>query len=174
MPTLTEATSKFEISPELTRQEGRYVKVLRWLQNNKAQTRNTTFKQISEQALIPGLSTADILHSLQYLCRHQMITDNRTSNKGRKTIFINYLHKNLPQEIIEHAEEKDIDAVRKQLGIQEAMKYKAPELAKSTETKQEKPVEKEPVEVKTPEITIDKDTIKNGLSISFTINLNIK
>lgn len=179
MPTLSEATTNFTVGKELTSfQPSLKHKMLEWIQNNPKQCEKTSLAQIAREALIPGATDTQKLSALYSLTRERLLmmqpaTASR-SVKAPKKVFINYLHRLVPKEILNNAPDGEVEAAKKVIeGIsikQEARKL----LAKQEEQENQllESVASQPAEKSTSEVNIplDEQTLNKGFSLTLNIN----
>ena len=190
MPTLSETTSSFEMSEKTRIGAGDYLgkKILQWFLENKSKTRNTTLSEIVKLILIPGVEEKQIENKLYKLSRKGVIISDKRWNRARKNFFINFSHPETPQEIIDQATPEQLDKAQKALGIV-AERFLRPKVALKEPSLRnvEKPVEEESPKgevllsthiheptIQPTEINIPSESLKNGLSLTLTININLK
>lgn len=181
MPAFNEAISKISISKELTgHQPSNSEKVLAWMQGHPEDCKHTTFSKIARTALIPGFSVKQMIDTFYTLNRDQMIyyKSYGRGNKCPKDIYINYLHKKIPAEILDKAPKKDIDQVKEVLlGAnirKEARKMLEAEDKKLEEMKEASHPIEEPEVVEPQKVDLDIPAGSKNITISFTINLNFQ
>lgn len=123
MPQLRDAVSKLTLSPETAHQESYKTKILRWMQDNPDQTKNTTYALMARTmslGRVTGQKEKDILLTLYNMSNDGLITYSGSKVSRSKTFFINYLHKNCPAVIRERAPKKDLDRAKAIVGIVES------------------------------------------------------
>lgn len=194
MPSFNDVVSRFTMSPELQKQEAYSTKCLRWMQDNPEQCKNTTYARMGRTIALSGTTDQkerNIVMTLQNMASRGMITYNGAARGRRKTFFINYLHKNIPKEIIERAPKKDIKQHEDLAGFKlvDSTPKTASEPEKSCSCVSDAPAPVEPTEAVKPEpavpvpqvqtpamnVPIELDKMPNGnftlqLNINFTIN----
>lgn len=120
MPAMKDCVSKFEVSPQLRRQESYVTTILKWMQDNPEQMKRTTMSRMARTMKLGNVTPQTEIHIRQTL--HNMSTRGILTYAGgrgraKKTFFINYLHKNMPKEVIERAPEEDIKRHEELAGI---------------------------------------------------------
>ena len=80
-------------------------KMLLWIQNNIIDCKDTTYKQLAERSLIPGLTTSQRRSCLYALVRQDYIRvkEGEHGNKTKKSFYINYLNDKLPPSLREYS-----------------------------------------------------------------------
>lgn len=174
MPTLSEATSKFTVSEELTTRPSDTEKMLRWIQSNPRACKNTTFKRIAEQSLIVGMDTKQKQNCLARLVRTQMIsyTSRGHGNKSNKNIFINYMHRNIPKAVLDNAPEPDVEEAKKII-TNANIRQEAKKLLEKEQAEQAEADEKILQASKIPETSVTVPLTPENLSNGFSLTLNI-
>ena len=193
MPQLKDAVSSFKISPELQHQESYITTILKWMQDNPEQCKNTNYARMARTMTLGGVTRQkekNIIFTLQNMNSRGLIDYSGAPRGRRKTFFINYLHKNIPREIINRAPSNDIKrheelAGKSLIGVKHS-------IDQETQTETEAPTVESPVveqptsepktvedvavpTVPTMDVPIELDKMPNGnftlqLNINFTIN----
>ena len=122
MPLLQDVVSRFTMSPELKSQESYKTTILKWMQKNPHQLRNTNLTKLARTIKLGEVtpqSEDQILYTLYNLTHDGLLVYNGKKKAGRKkkTFFINYFHENLPPAIRENITDSDRARVKKTLGL---------------------------------------------------------
>ena len=183
MPTMSEATSRFSVSEDLLRHTSPQEKLLKWIQDHPGDCRRTSIVALSNRILIPnsGLTPKQIKSCLYGMTNSQMLLQkiHGKGNTAPRTVYINYMHKNLPKSILDSAPEEQLEDARR-IVEGAAIKREARRLLLEEQEQAEKviqasqPVETKPVEsTPTVEIPLKKEDLSNGFSLTLNINFNI-
>lgn len=184
MPTMSEATSSLNISKDLLTYASPREQILKWIQDHPEDCKKTTISKISNTILLPnsGLSHKQILSLLYDMSRQKMllIKNYGIGNTAKKTIYINYIHRNIPQSIIDTAPDKLKQEAREIVeGI--AIKNEAREILlkeqkesnKILEASQLNPTKKEVSENDSHQSTSTNIDIPLGKDGQFSLTLNL-
>lgn len=168
MNTLSEATSRLTVSKELTKEHipVRH-RVLKYMQEHPEICQKTNFKEMSTRMFFPnlGITPKMIQSSLINMCHHNMIGYRGTAQARRKDIFINYLHSNIPKDILDSAPDISVEKAKKVIEENE-IKQKAKEIEKQNQVaSQSNP---------TVEIPLNANDLTNGFSLTLNINFTIQ
>lgn len=131
MATLKDCVSRFEMSPQLRRQESYITTILKWMQDNPEQLKRTTMSRMARTMKLGNVTPQTEVHirqTLHNMSTRGMLTYAGGKGRAKKTFFINYLHKNIPKEIIERAPKKDIKKHEELAGIKLLDEKKADEV----------------------------------------------
>lgn len=173
------------LSPEIRKQTSTVHKMLLWMQKNDGQLRNTNIKKLASTMVLSGEMSGHKLSSLcermNYMLNNQMVY--RYGGKRRATFRINYLHKDIPPDVIDGAPKSvQLDVKRTLAGVNEGQYLddvgcivtpapEAPKELKSTD----KPASEAPA---TPaetnqEIAVPVKVERDGRSINITVTINL-
>lgn len=183
MPQLKDCVSSFKIDPAVTHQESYTTTILKWMQDNPAQTKRTTAARMARTMALGGVTKQSEKHirmTIHNMCSRGMLSTVGGQGRAKKTFFINYLHKTMPKEVIDRAPEADIRRHEKLAGVQlreEVKKEPAVEEPMvETESVEPTPVPPvAPVQAPAMNVPIELEKMPNGnftlqLNINFTIN----
>lgn len=120
MPAMKDCVSRFEVSPQLRQQESYMTTVLKWMQDHPEQTKRTTMSRMARTMKLGNVTPQTevrIRQTLHNLSTRGLITYSGGHGRAKKSFFINYLHKNMPKEILERAPKEDIRRHEELAGI---------------------------------------------------------
>lgn len=103
--------ARVTLSPEVAYQESLEHKILRWIQSHQWLVNSTSCRGIAICAKIPGYKTGTVQIAVQKMVNNQMLNRYGTKRKGR--FRINYLHRDIPQDILDNAPIEEKAAVAK-------------------------------------------------------------
>lgn len=170
--------SRLALSPELQKQTSTKTKILKWIQDHPNRSKNTNIAKLSREMQITG-TTYDTKHiALNQMVNNQMIS--RFGNKFNSNFIINYLHKDLPQEILENAPAHEKENIRiikaeaeknkQELTTEGIRVSKIETQPNSTQETKTKTGETDGKSKPQPQIEVS----KKEKQISITININLK
>lgn len=165
--------SKLTLSPKVKKQSSTQTQILKWMQEHPKRCKHTNISQLAREIPIVGLDALSRRTTIRNMVDNQMLT--RFGGKRDAQFLINYLHKNIPQEVFENAPQEEQKLFKQTLEGIKRGKTLSPEgvLITKTETKKEKNehLQKEiKIEDKNKDIKISID-ITNG-KINININPN--
>lgn len=181
MQNFNDAVSKLEISPKLQYQESYQTTILKWLQAHPEQCKDTTYAKIAHAMILARATEQkekNIVLTLQNMRARGFIDYNGSPHSRRKSIFINYLHKAMPKEVLDNA---PVGTLRKHEELVGKKMFDVDKPKEGGEKKAEEPKEeKTQAELPVPstptlDVPIELDKMPNGnftlqLNINFTIN----
>ena len=172
------------LSPETRRQTSTIHKMLKWMQAHDRALSNTNIKQMSNTMAVElsGHKASSLAERMNYMINHQMVY--RFGGKRRANFRINYLHKDIPPDVIDSAPASvQADVKRALAGIQEGQYLDdvgckvtpAPKGPKevNTEATPAKEESDTPTET-TDEIAVPVKVKRDGDTLNITININLK
>ena len=181
--------ARITLSPKVARQRSTYSKILDWMQKNPRALNNTNAKQLANTMRLEGYKTKSIQLYIQRMVNNQML--QKYGGKKRATYRINYLHKDIPPEVLESAPLEERLSVKRQIGGMKQGQYldddgcivtppsskdegTAPEEQKSQED-QDTPVEAESDKsTDSFEANVPVKVTTDGKNLNITININLK
>lgn len=102
--------SRLTLSPEVACQKSLKTKILLWMQDNPKNCLSTNIKKMAIQMRGIGGTQNSRATSMHQMINSQMI--NRFGTKHHSRFMINYLHKNIPKEVLENAPDEEKNRVR--------------------------------------------------------------
>lgn len=187
--------ARLRFKPDTLKQKGSAGKILMWLQDNEARTRNTNIAVIAKSIELSniGVNLYTAKAMLQKMINNQML--HRYGGRKRSSFAINYFHKDIPGYILDRAPAEDrnrVERMKAELSSNQHISVegcvvtepekKEPEPKEDTtaqvksepEQKEETPnVSSDAPEENTTSVPIKVVDTERGLSISITLNLNI-
>lgn len=153
--------SSFKLSDDLAHQTSTKTKILQWMQDNPALCKNTNASKLSRFIHIKGVKPETVHQEIHKMVNNQMLI--RYGTKFSSRFIINYLHKDLPKEILDRAPNTEKDYVKRTNDYLKSNQTLTPEGCILT-----KPTKKQTV-TPTVEATVD----GKSLQLTITINLNL-
>ena len=176
--------SRITLTPETAHQESTQTKILRWMQEHQWALNSTNSAQLARTMRLSGVTTGTARQVIQKMVNSQVL--ERFGNKRRARYHINYLHKDIPADIIASAPLEEQLRVKQTLGRLKPGQYlddigctitPAPQTPLSPEEPTEEPKQVAEEEADTPtatkEIAVPVKVEQDGSSINITINLTI-
>lgn len=181
--------SKLTLKPETAHQESTQTKILKWMQEHPNALNSTNSAQLARTMRISGVTTGTARQVVQKMVNNQVL--ERFGGKRRARYHINYLHKDIPADILASAPLEEQLRVKQTLGrlkpgqylddigctITPAPKNTGVQTPLSPEEPTEEPKQVAEEEADTPtatkEIAVPVKVEQDGSSINITINLTI-
>lgn len=171
--------SRLAISPELQKQTSTKTKILKWIQDHPTRSRNTNIAKLSREMIIPGADYNKKRTALISMVNNQLLS--RFGNKFNSSFIINYLHRDLPPEILASAPEHEKENVKKikaeaeqnkQTLTPTGIRTKQIEVKNNSTQKQNININKETnMETSKPQPKVE--VSKKQKQITITININL-
>lgn len=164
--------SKLTLSPKVQKQSSAQTQILKWMQEHPKRCKHTNISQLARE--IPVIETDAINRRtiIRNMVNNQMLT--RFGGKRDAQFLINYLHKNIPEEVFDNAPPEEQKLFKQTLeGIKKG-KTLSPEGVLVTKTETEKDTKEN--EHLQKEIEIEDKNKHIEISIDITngkININI-
>lgn len=174
------------LSPETRKQTSTIHKMLVWMQNHEGQLNNTNIKHIARTMVLSdemsGHKESSLCERMNYMLNNQMVY--RYGGKRRANFRINYLHKDIPPDVLDGAPKSvQLDVKRTLKGISEGQylddvgcivtpaKPEEPKEVESTDT----PVSEAPAKPAetNQEIAVPVKVERDGRSINITVTINL-
>lgn len=177
--------SKLTLKPETAHQESTQTKILKWMQEHPNALNSTNSAQLARTMRISGVTTGTARQVVQKMVNNQVL--ERFGGKRRARYHINYLHKDIPADILASAPLEEQLRVKQTLGRLKPGQYlddigctitpapQTPEKAPEEPTEEPKQVAEEEADTPTAtkEIAVPVKVEQDGSSINITINLTI-
>ena len=93
--------SKLTISPQIAKQNSTQTQILKWMQEHPKRCKHTNISQLAREIPVTGVNALSRRTTIKNMVNNQMLT--RFGGKRDAQFLINYLHKNIPQEVFENA-----------------------------------------------------------------------
>lgn len=173
--------SRITLSHDVAHQRSGYSKILSWMQEHPKQLRNTNAKRLAEAMTLDGYKTKSIQLYIQRMVNNQML--HKYGGHKRATYCINYLHKDIPREVLKEAPLEERLAVKRQLGSMNQGQYlddegciitPAPEAPKNDKDQSTPAEEVEAKSAETNEVKVPMTVKRDGNTLNISINLTIK
>lgn len=155
------------------------------MQEHPRALNNTNAKVLANSMSIEGVKPRSTQQYIHRMVNNQML--HKCGNKKRATYRINYLHKDIPPEVLEAAPLEERMAVKRQLGSMKSGQYLdddgcivtpmpdfTPEGQKSQEDQSTPAEAVEATPAETIEANVPVKVKTDGSNLNITINLNIK
>lgn len=177
--------ARITLSPRVAKQRSTYSHILSWMQEHTRALDNTNAKVLANSMSIEGVKPKSIQQYIQRMVNNQML--HKYGGKKRASYRINYLHKDIPPEVLESAPLAEKLSVKRQIGNMKSGQYLdddgcivtpmpdfTPEEQKSQEDQSTpaEAVEAKPAE--TIEANVPLTVSSDGKNLNITINLNLK
>lgn len=177
--------ARLTLSSKTRKQISTIHQMLLWMQKNERHLKNTNIKGIvtamSLSGDLEGYKSSYLAERINYMINHQMLY--RYGGKRRATFRINYLHVNIPPDVLENAP-KDVQLeVKRTIGGMKEGQYLddvgcvvTPAAEKPKEETEAKPAKEESTTpVETPqEILVPIEAKQDGKTLKLTINITLK
>ena len=181
--------SKLTLKPETAHQESTQTKILKWMQEHPNALNSTNSAQLARTMRISGVTTGTARQVVQKMVNNQIL--ERFGGKRRARYHINYLHKDIPADILASAPLEEQLRAKQTLGRLKPGQYlddigciitPAPQntgaqtpLSPEEPTEEPKQVAEEEADTPTAtkEIAVPVKVEQDGSSINITINLTI-
>ena len=165
--------ARFKISPKTTEyQPSIRHEVLKWMQQHPEDCQKTTYAELANTIIIPnsGISTKSIKTAIAGMAHHNMIGYHGRQHSKKKNIYINYLHPNIPKDLLESAPKPELKKVEKKTKIVDEKKTEIVKPDNHGEGKKPEQPEPQPTNIEVP---LDGEVLKQGFSLTLNINFTI-
>ena len=157
--------ARFKISPKTTEyQPSIRHEVLKWMQEHPGDCQKTTYAKLANTIIIPnsGISTKSIKSAIAGMSHHNMIGYHGRQHSKRKNIYINYLHPNIPKDLLESAPKPELKKLETKT-----------EIVKPDDHGEGKKPEQPETSTTNIEVPLDAEVLKQGFSLTLNINFTI-
>lgn len=160
--------SKLSLSSNVQSQSSSKAQILRWMQEHPQHLTYTNTTRLAKMMTELPISISHIKHEINAMVNNQMIS--RYGTKYNSQFLINYLHKNIPPDVLAHAPQFEQEQVRKiKAGLGPRQELSTEGCIITHPEPDSKPEKAEPEQAK-PEVKVEND----GNNISVQVNINLR